>query len=134
MIEQHLLTKYKQKDGITLKNIKYILLEHYRVCEHLDKYELELLTDMRRRLVVSKINIENNIVRNANRPVIVKDLKCWECGHPIFVHNPIVSNKRSRMKKRYYHFKCALAKELIYELPDNPMHDDYKFFIMGIII
>lgn len=127
MTEQVAITK--TKDDINLKNIKYILLEHYRVCEHLDKYELELLTDKRRRMVVSKINTANNIVRNANRPVIVKDMKCWECGKPIQVHNPIVTNKRSTMKKRYYHFKCALAKELIYELPDNRMHPDYKLFI-----
>lgn len=120
------------KDSITIKNIKYIILDHYGT-EPNSKYKLELLTERRKSNIIKRKNKQNTSYDYAKGyKVRVTELLCWECGHPIFVYNPIVSNTLSKGKKRYYHFLCARKLKLVIEVKE--MHRDYNNFLLGLIL
>lgn len=120
------------KYAITTKNIKYIILDHYST-EPESKYKLELLTERRQSNIIKRKNKQNTAYDYSKGiKVRVKELLCWECGHPIFVHNPIVSNTLSKGKKRYYHFLCARKLKLVVEIKE--MHKDYNNFLLGLIL
>ena len=124
----------KGKDStITTQILKYIILEYY----HCQKpYSLELFQYRLRQNIIARINNENNIVRNANRPVLVNQVNCYDCGLEIMSHSLIVFNKHSNARqRRRYHFRCALKKKLV-ELKDEniDMHEDYRKFMLGILI
>lgn len=117
---------------ITSKNIKYIILEHYST-EPESKYKLELLTERRQNNIIKRKNKQNTAYDYSKGiKVRVTELLCWECGHPIFIHNPIVSNTLSKGKKRYYHFLCARKLNLVIQVKE--MHKDYNNFLLGLIL
>jgi hypothetical protein len=126
---QSLVTN-KKDPAITIKVIKYMIMDHYE-CPPDSKYCLELLTESRKNQVLTRIN-QDNVVRDVNRPVIATKINCWECGLEIFVHSLVVSNKFSKGRKRRYHFRCALKKKLVEE--KTKMHEDYRKFLLGILI
>ena len=64
----------------------------------------------------------------------VTALCCWDCGYQIFVNNLIIFNKKSKGKRRYYHFRCALKKQLVIPIEGKEMHEDYRKFMLGILI
>ena len=129
MSSQSLITN-KKDPAITIKIIKYMIMEHYE-CPPGSKYCLELFTESRKNQILTRINQEN-VVRDVNRPVIATKISCWECGLEIFVHSLVVSNKYSKGRKRRYHFRCALKKKLVEE--KKMMHEDYRKFLLGILI
>lgn len=126
---QSLVTN-KKDPAITIKIVKYMIMEHYE-CPPDSKYCLEVLTESRKNQVLTRIN-QDNVVRDVNRPVIATKINCWECGLEIFVHSLVVSNKFSKGRKRRYHFRCALKKNLVEE--KTKMHEDYRKFLLGILI
>lgn len=116
---------------ITTKVLKYIILDHY---EPEEKYEMKILTHNSNQIITSFLNKKNkeDYYERKTKEMIVTKLNCWDCGLEIFVHNLIVFNKKSKGKRRYYHFRCALKKNLVLEKKE--MHEDYRKFMLGILI
>ena len=126
------LTTNKTKDPtITTKILKYIILECYKPE---DGYSLQILTNNAHKVITGFLNRKNKIDYRYNgktKFLRVDKLNCWDCGLEIFVNNLIVLKPKSNIKRRY-HFRCALKKQLV--IQQKEMHEDYRKFMLGILI